>query len=63
MERTRDDADLKLPVQALGSAYLGGGTLAAQHRAGLVRERRRGAVSELSRALRTELAPVAAMAF
>ena len=63
VERTRDDADLKLPVQALGSAYLGGGTLAAQHRAGLVRERRRGAVSELSRALRTELAPGAAMAF
>jgi GNAT superfamily N-acetyltransferase len=63
VERTDSDADLKLPVQALGAAYLGGGSLAAQHRAGLVVERRPGAVSELSRALRTETAPGAAMGF
>jgi hypothetical protein len=63
VERTSADADLKLPVQALGAAYLGGGSLTAQHRAGIVVERRAGAVSELSRALRTDLAPGAAMGF
>ena len=63
VERTSADADVKLPVQALGAAYLGGGSLVAQHRAGLVVERSTGAVSELSRALRTQLAPGAAMGF
>ena len=33
-ERTDADADLRLPVEALGSAYLGGGNLVALARAG-----------------------------
>ena len=49
--------------QALGAAYLGGGNLVAQHRAGLVAEQRVGAVRELSQAMRTPVAPSAAMAF
>ena len=63
VDRTDADADLRLSVQSLGGAYLGGGSLAAQHRAGLVDERRPGAVAELSRALRTPLEPSAAFAF
>jgi predicted acetyltransferase len=63
VERTEADADLRLAVQTLGGAYLGGGSLLAQHRAGLVDERRGGAVAELSRALRTPLEPSAAFAF
>jgi len=63
VDRTDADADLRLSVQTLGGAYLGGGSLVAQHRAGLVDERRAGAVAELSRALRTPLGPSAAFAF
>jgi hypothetical protein len=63
VERSQADADLRLPVRTLGGAYLGGGSLVAQHRAGLVDERRPGAVAELSRALRTPLEPSAAFAF
>jgi predicted acetyltransferase len=63
VDRTSADADLTLPVSALGAAYLGGGNLLAQHRAGLVAEHRTGAVAELSQAMRTPVAPTAAMAF
>jgi predicted acetyltransferase len=63
VERTSADADVTLPIQALGAAYLGGGNLVAQHRAGLVAEQRAGAVRELSQAMRTPVAPTAAMAF
>ncbi|HEU4331013.1 MAG TPA: GNAT family N-acetyltransferase [Lapillicoccus sp.] len=63
VERTEADADLRLAVQTLGGAYLGGGNLVAQHRAGLVEERRPGAIAELSRALRTQIEPSAAFAF
>jgi predicted acetyltransferase len=63
VERTTADADLRLPVEALGAAYLGGGNLAAMHRAGLVEERRSGAAAELSRAMRTEIAPTSAIGF
>lgn len=63
VERATGDPDLRLDVAALGSAYLGGGSLLALHRAGLVQEVRSGAVRELSRAMRTDLAPTAAVGF
>lgn len=63
VERTTAEADVLLRTEALGAAYLGGGNLLAQQRAGLVAERRRGAVTELWRALRTDLAPTAAVGF
>ncbi len=43
-ERTGDEPDLKLPVQSLGSAFLGGVTFAALARAGRVEELRAGAI-------------------
>ena len=63
VEKSTGDADLKLPVQALGAAYLGGGNLVAQHRAGLLIEQRPGAAAELSLAMRTPVAPSGAMGF
>lgn len=63
VERTTAEADVRLPVEALGAAYLGGGNLVARHAAGLVTERRRGAVAELWRAMRTDLTPTAAVGF
>ena len=63
VERTTAESDVRLGVEALGAAYLGGGNLVAQHRAGLVEERRKGAVAELWRAMRTEVAPAAAVGF
>lgn len=62
-ERTDDAPDLALPVAALGAVYLGGPSLAGLQRAGLVTEHRRGAVRELGRAFRTELAPAASVGF
>ncbi|GAA2751890.1 GNAT family N-acetyltransferase [Kitasatospora cinereorecta] len=55
--RTADPADLRLDVRELGSAYLGGTTLAALARAGLVEEVRAGALREASRAFASDLAP------
>lgn len=63
VERTTADSDVRLSVEALGSAYLGGGNLVALQRAGLVGERRKGAVAELSRAIRTDVSPTAAFGF
>jgi GNAT superfamily N-acetyltransferase len=60
---TTAEADLRLDVAALGAAYLGGGSLVALQRAGLVVERRAGAVADLSRAMRAEAAPTAAVGF
>ncbi len=62
-ERTDADAELELPVAALGAAYLGSGSLLALQRAGRLPEIRPGAVAELSRALRTDLAPTPAIGF
>lgn len=62
-ERTDSAPDVELPVAALGSAYLGGGNLVALLRAGLLTERRPGAVGELWRAFRTDLPPAAAIGF
>jgi hypothetical protein len=63
VERTTAEADLRLGVDALGAAYLGGGNLVARQRAGLIEERRKGAVAELWRAMRTDVAPTAAVGF
>jgi GNAT superfamily N-acetyltransferase len=63
VERTTSEPVLRLPVGALGAAYLGGGNLAAMQRAGLVEERRSGAADELWRAMRTDVAPTAAVGF
>jgi GNAT superfamily N-acetyltransferase len=61
--RTDRAADLRLPVEALGSAYLGGGNLVALRAAGLVEEQTAGAAARLWRAMRTDLAPSAAIGF
>jgi GNAT superfamily N-acetyltransferase len=63
VRRTQAEPDVSLAVEALGAAYLGGGNLLAQLRAGLIAERRSGAVAELWRAMRTEMAPTAAFGF
>ncbi|AIR98393.1 GNAT family N-acetyltransferase [Streptomyces glaucescens] len=52
-ERTTDAADLALSVRELGSAYLGGVSLAALGAAGRVRELRAGALAEASVAFGT----------
>jgi GNAT superfamily N-acetyltransferase len=63
VQRTPAEADLSLRVEVLGAAYLGGSNLVAQQRAGLVAERRKGSVAELWRAMRSEVAPTAAVGF
>src|SRR4051812_3401728 len=63
VERTTAESDVCLGIDALGAAYLGGGNLVARQCAGLVEERRKGAVVELWRAMRTEVAPTAAVGF
>lgn len=63
MTRANESADVRLPVQALGAAYLGGGNLVTMLRAGLVEERRAGALAELWRGLRVDTAPAAAVPF
>jgi GNAT superfamily N-acetyltransferase len=63
VEPTAAAADLSLGVEALGAAYLGGSNLVAMNRAGLIVEHRGGAVAELWRAMRTDVAPAAAIEF
>jgi GNAT superfamily N-acetyltransferase len=63
VSRTDDDADVSLPVSALGAAYLGGANLAALQRAGVVAEHRPGATRELWGAFRTDVGPYAARGF
>jgi predicted acetyltransferase len=60
---TSDDADLRLPVQALGAAYLGSRSIAAQARQGLVTELTAGSVRMLSRAMSCDREPVGAIEF
>lgn len=60
---TDDEPDVHLPVAALGAAYLGSRPLAAQAAAGVVSERHTGAVAQLSRAMRGDVEPVAAIGF
>lgn len=56
-ERTTDSADLALSVRELGSAYLGGVSLASLAAAGRVRELRRGALAEASLGFSSVVAP------
>jgi len=63
VERTDAEADLRLPIEALGAAYLGAGNVHALARAGLVAEHRPGAARDLWRALRTDVAPTGAVGF
>jgi GNAT superfamily N-acetyltransferase len=63
VRKTTARSDLACGPEALGAAYLGGGNLSAMQRAGLVAEHRPGAGGELWRALRTDVAPTAAIGF
>jgi predicted acetyltransferase len=56
-ERTSAAADIALPVAALGAGYLGGTRLAGLAAAGLVTERKRGALARLSAAMYSDPAP------
>jgi predicted acetyltransferase len=56
-ERTSAAADLILPVQSLGAAYLGGTRLGALAGAGLAEQTRPGALATLSTALSWDPAP------
>ena len=62
-ERTGDPADVALPVRALGAAYLGGTRLGTLAEAGMVTERRSGALAELSAAMSWDPAPWCPMIF
>ncbi|MFD3757917.1 GNAT family N-acetyltransferase [Streptomyces sp. NPDC058622] len=55
--RTEEPAELALSVRELGSAYLGGMTLASLGAAGRVRELRPGALAAASRAFAGDVAP------
>ena len=56
-ERTTAGADIVLPVALLGAGYLGGTRLGALAAAGLVTERKPGALARLSAALYSDPAP------
>jgi predicted acetyltransferase len=56
-ERTGAAADIVLPVAALGAGYLGGTRLGSLAAAGLVTERKEGAVARLSAAMYSDPAP------
>ena len=61
--RTDAPADLALDVRELGAAYLGGRSIGAQARAGLVRELRPGAAAAATAAFGWPLAPVCSWVF
>jgi predicted acetyltransferase len=56
-ERTSAAADVRLPVQSLGAAYMGGTTLGALAAAGLAEQARPGAIAALSTAMSWEPVP------
>lgn len=58
-----DEPDLRLPVAALGAAYVGGRVLASMVPAVHGQELRPGAVGELSRAMRADVEPVGTVDF
>jgi len=62
-EPTPDPADLAVDVRALGSAYLGGQTLAGLHGAGRVTELRPGALAAASAALAWPVTPYCGWTF
>ena len=63
VERTEADADLRLPVQALGALYLGDVSPVGLVRSGVVEQARPGAARALWHAVRTEARPAAATGF
>jgi predicted acetyltransferase len=62
-ERTTAAADIALPVAALGAGYLGGTRLGALAAAGLVTERKHGALARLSAAMHSDPAPWCPLVF
>jgi len=60
---TMDDADLRLPVQVLGAAYLGSRSIATQAHHGLVTELTAGSLHVFSRAMSCDREPVGAIDF
>jgi predicted acetyltransferase len=56
-ERTKEEPDLRLPVQSLGSAFLGGVSFAALARAGRVEEFREGALTRADGLFRWDRLP------
>jgi predicted acetyltransferase len=60
---TMDDADLRLPVQVLGAAYLGSRSIATQAHHGLVTELTAGSLHVFSRAMSCDREPVGAIEF
>jgi predicted acetyltransferase len=62
-EPTGDNADVRLPVQALGAAFLGSRSLATQEYQGLVTELTPGSLRLLSRAMSRDREPVGAVDF
>lgn len=62
-ERTSAPADIAMDVRVLGSAYLGGETLAAHAAAGMVVEHTRGAVAAASQAFAWHVAPYCGWVF
>jgi predicted acetyltransferase len=62
-ERTSAPADVVLPAHALGAGYLGGMRLGPMALAGLITERRPGALAALSAAMSWDLAPWCPMMF
>jgi predicted acetyltransferase len=58
-----EDAEVRLPVQSLGAAYLGSRSLASQAELGLVTELRAGSLRPVSRAMSRDRAPVGAIDF
>ncbi|MGF0116248.1 GNAT family N-acetyltransferase [Promicromonospora sp. Marseille-Q5078] len=62
-ERTAAEPDLELDVRELGAAYLGGTSLAALARAGLVAERSPGALAHASAAFGWPVAPACGWVF
>ncbi len=60
---TADDADVRLSVQALGSAYLGSRSLATQRDQGLITELTPGSLRLLSRAMSSDREPAGAIEF
>jgi predicted acetyltransferase len=61
--RTDEQPEVSMNIQELGTVYLGGPTVIELCRAGIVTEHRDGAALELSRAMESDLKPVANLNF
>jgi predicted acetyltransferase len=62
-EPTGDNADVRLPIEALGAAFLGSRSLATQQYQGLVTELTPGSLRLLSRAMSCDRQPAGAIEF